>query len=397
MHSHSHQHDHDHHRHRQIGGSDDSRYRETRNVTLMAACSNLFLTAAQIIIGVVSHSQALIADGIHTLSDFVADIIVLIAARYANNAADADHPYGHARIETLATLVLGAFLAAIGVGIGVDSITRLLDPTKMLMPEKLALVASFITLIAKEAMYQYTMVIARKLNSDMLKANAWHHRSDAISSLIVFGAIAGSQFGIPHLDAIAAIVVGVMIGRMGWILARDSLSELIDTGLQPHQVDEIKLVISRVEGVEALHMLRSRKMAGKGVVDVHLLVNAKLSVSEGHQIGESVRETLHDQLDFIDDVTVHIDPEDDENSRPCHDLPCRSAVLKQLWQAWEILGVKKDIDRVVLHYLNGSIHVELYVPLQNLENISSVQLFSDTISARTREVANIGEVQLFFF
>lgn len=374
----------------------DGRYQATRRVTLLAAAANLFLTVSQIVAGLIGNSQALVADGVHTLSDLVADIIVLIAAKYANNDADENHPYGHARIETMGTVVLSGILLAVGVALAFGAVSRLLDPSRMLMPGTIALVASAVTLVAKEAMYQYTMVVARKYNSSLLKANAWHHRSDAISSLVVFGAIVGSQFHIPHLDAIAAFVVALMIVRMAWKLAYESFSELVDEGLQPVQVTQIRSVITNVEGVRALHMLRSRKMAGHGIIDVHILVNPRLSVSEGHQIGESVREALEAQLDFIADVTVHVDPEDDEASRPCHELPGRSEILAKLRAAWESIGMNEDIDRVVLHYLNGEIHVELYLPLKNLENVSSVRKFSDTIIARTREVASIGEVQLFF-
>ena len=161
----------------------DGRYQATRRVTLLAAAANFFLTVSQIVAGLIGNSQALVADGVHTLSDLVADIIVLIAAKYANNDADENHPYGHARIETLGTVVLSGILLAVGAALAFGSVSRMLDPSRMLMPTTIALVASAVTLVAKEAMYQYTMVVARKFNSAILKANAWHHRSDAISSL----------------------------------------------------------------------------------------------------------------------------------------------------------------------------------------------------------------------
>ena len=221
-HSHSHSHSHA-----------PSRYKEVRKVTLIGSAVDLSLGVAKLIGGFIAQSQALIADGIHSLSDLATDFIVLYAAKHAHKDADAEHPYGHARFETLATVVLGVALIAVAIGIGIDAVDRLFHEERLLQPTKLALFIAVVSIIAKEIIYHYSMTIARKYRSEMLKANAWHSRTDAISSVIVVIGVLGSMAGLLYLDAIAAVGVAVMIAKIGWDLALQSLRELIDTGLEP--------------------------------------------------------------------------------------------------------------------------------------------------------------------
>ena len=195
---------------------------------------NIGLSLVQLIGGTFTHSQALIADGVHTLSDLASDVVVLVAAKLASKDADDDHPYGHGRFETIATVILGLALAGVAVGIAINAIGRIMNPERLLQPEPLALIFAALAIVSKEGLYQYTMVVANRLNSKMLKANAWHHRSDAISSLLVAIGVAGSVFlEIPWLDAAAAVVVAVMIFYMGARLILDSTMELVDTALDP--------------------------------------------------------------------------------------------------------------------------------------------------------------------
>jgi len=346
------------------------RYREIRKVTLIGSFFDLTLGVAKIIGGYVATSQALIADGIHSLSDLATDIIVIYAAKHAHREADEEHPYGHGRFETLATVILGVALIAVAVGIGVDAIDRLFHVERQLHPTQLAMYLAIASIVIKEAIYHYSMVIARKYRSEMLKANAWHSRSDAISSVIVLVGVVGSMAGLSYLDAIAAVGVVVMIAKIGWDLAWQSLRELIDTGLEPERVSLIRDSILEVQGVKALHVLRTRRMGGEALVDVHIQVSPSVSVSEGHHISEQVRQRVIADIDEVADVMVHIDPEDDEASATCCHLPLRRDVIKKLTRHWPEIGVPGHISDqdITLHYLEGKIRIDLVLPLGLLEN-----------------------------
>jgi cation diffusion facilitator family transporter len=230
------------------------RSREIRKVTLIGSAIDLLLGIAKIIGGTISSSQALIADGVHSLSDLATDVIVLYAMKHSAKEADEEHPYGHARIETLATVGLGIALIGIAIGIALDAIDRLFHIERLLNPGMLALLIAMLSVVSKEAIYHYSMVIARKYRSNLLKANAWHSRSDSISSVIVVIGVLGSMAGLNYLDAIAAVGVAFMIAKIGWDLSLHSLRELIDTGLEPERVEAIRKTILAVDGVQSLHV-----------------------------------------------------------------------------------------------------------------------------------------------
>jgi cation diffusion facilitator family transporter len=201
---------------------------------------NLLLTFFQVVGGFFAHSQALMADGLHSLSDLLSDVLVLYANRHGNRHADADHPYGHARFETAATLILGALLAVLGVVLLVAAAMRLQQPNALMAVNPLALAIAFFALLAKEGLFRYMLAVAKRVRSQMLVANAWHARSDAASSLVVIVGVAGNLLGFTFLDLVAAAVVGVMIAHMGGKLALEAMAELIDTGLDPEEVEAIR-------------------------------------------------------------------------------------------------------------------------------------------------------------
>ena len=346
------------------------RYKEIRNVTLVGSAVDLLLGVAKIIGGYAATSQALIADGVHSLSDLATDIIVIYAAKHSHREADDEHPYGHGRIETLATVGLGVALIAVAAGIGMDAVDRLFHVERLLLPTMLAFYIALVSVVAKEFIYHYSMRIARKFRSEMLRANAWHSRTDAISSVVVAIGVIGSMSGLNYLDSIAAVVVAVMIAKIGWDLVFRSLRELIDTSLDPERVELIRGKILQVQGVKALHILRTRLMGGDALVDVHIQVESNLSVSEGHRISESVREQVMAEVDEVTDIMVHIDPEDDEIVAPSKHLPLRRDALKQLkagWSAIEGTSLIQDQD-ITLHYLGGKLRIDLVLPLTLLEN-----------------------------
>jgi cation diffusion facilitator family transporter len=372
----------------------DKRYREVRKVTLVGAVIDLLLGVVKIVVGVASGSQALVADGVHSLSDLVTDFLVLFAAKHSHRAADAEHPYGHGRIETVATVVLGAALIVVAIGISYDAVRRILEPELLMHPGVLALVVALISVLLKEVIYRYTARAARRLRSNMLMANAWHSRSDAISSIVVAIGVGGAMLGYPYLDAIAAVAVALMIAKIGWDLLWKSLQELIDTSLEDEEVNAIRKFIVGVHGVQALHMLRTRRSGADALIDVHILVDPVLSVSEGHQIGEQVRAGLIEQMEDISDVTVHIDPEDDEVA-PCKRLPLRDEILQRLEQQWQGLDLGPGIDQIMLHYLDGKVHVDVFIYMDGME-AGAMDSLSERVRTAARRAEDIGEVTVNF-
>ncbi len=343
--------------------TDPMRYQASRRVAYVSLGTNLALCVGQVFFGFAGHSQALVADGFHTISDLAADLLVLFALMHGAKGADEEHPYGHARIETAVTVALGAVLLLVAFGIAVRAGLHLAGGIPAQHPSTITLLVAALVIASKEGLYRYTEHTARRFSSDLLHASAWHHRSDAISSIIVFLGIAGSIGGIHYLDALAAIGVALFVARIGVGLGWSAIRELIDTGLDADQLRRIRAAILGVNGVKTLHLLRTRKLGGRALVDVHIIVDEIISVSEGHQISETVRTNLIEEIDVIADVMVHIDPEDDTTRPVCVALPLRDKVLARLDGYFKDIAAARQIERVTLHYLDGRICVELIFPL----------------------------------
>lgn len=379
-----------------MANNNPERYRETIKVTLIGSAIDLSLGVLKIVFGFAAQSQALIADGIHSLSDLVTDAFVIYAAKHAHREADEEHPYGHGRIETVATVGLGLALIAVAIGLAIDATQRLFQPETLWKPGIVAIYVATLSIVLKEAIYHYSMRIARKYRSDMLKANAWHSRTDAISSAIVVVGVAGSMAGLEYLDAIAAIGVAGMIAKIGWVLGWESLRELVDTGLGAERVELIEKTIKGVDGVEAMHLLRSRRLGGEAYIDVHIQVPPRLSVSEGHQISESVRHELIRKIDEVSDVTVHIDPEDDEKAAPCKDLPNRQALETTLRECLAGVPEAKKIDNLTIHYLNGKVELIITLPASQLTSIEQMPSIRERISKNLARVDCIRKIDIVF-
>ena len=366
-------------------------------VTWWGVAINIVLAISKLVAGFIAQSHALIADGFHSFSDLISDAMVLMAAKHSSQDADEDHPYGHARYETLATIGVGVFLVAVAAGIALDAISRLLEPEELLAPGAIALWVAVLSIISNEGLFQYTIRVAKQIRSKLLEANAWHHRTDSISSIVVFLGIAGAMIGWPILDDVAAIVVAIMIAKIGWDLGHQSVQELVDTALEPEKINEIKNRINAVDGVEELHMLRTRRMGHNALVDVHVLVDSKVSVSEGHQISEAVAKTLRENFEEINDITVHIDPEDDElMPNSCRDLPLRSDIEKALISAWQNIPETKQLKGITLHYLDGKIDVELVLPLKVLASVDSADQLNEDICSAASSIEHLGTIDIFY-
>jgi cation diffusion facilitator family transporter len=360
---------------------DDGRYREGRTVTWVSVAVNLGLTVTQIGVGTLAHAQSLVADGFHSLSDLVADFMVLVANYHSRHPADAGHPYGHHRIETVASFALGLLLVVTGGGILWAAAGRIQHLEEMPPVAPIALWVAAATLAAKEGLFRYMLRVGEKLRSPMLIANAWHARSDAASSLVVTVGIAGSLFGYRFLDPVAAVIVGFMILRMGAAFSWDALRELMDEGISDLEVSAIRETVRTTPGVVGLHDLRTRRMAQKILIDAHVQVDGHISVSEGHRIGDEVRRRVLAAHDDVLDMLVHVDPEDDMKASVAIALPDRQALLDHL-AALLGEGEISTLQKIQLHYLGGRVEAEVFVTGAEASDFERLMRMERTLAER---------------
>jgi len=281
--------------------------RAAKRSTQVSVVVNVFLTCLQVAVGWFAGSQALISDGIHSLSDLISDFVVLFAGHHSKAAPDADHHYGHYRYENAASLVLGVLLMVVGIGMLWSAILKLLNPVAIAQVHMIALWVALVALVAKESLFRYMLAVAQRVRSSMLIANAWHARSDAASSLIVALGVGGNLLGFPLLDPVAALVVGLMVIKMGWSFAWNALNDLMDRAADLEEIEKIRATILATPGVQGLHDLRTRKTGDLIIVDVHLEIRGDITVAEGHQIAVNARKNVVSTLPVLD-VMTHVDP-----------------------------------------------------------------------------------------
>ena len=337
---------------------------ETKRLLIISGVVDIGLGIIKIVIGMISNSYALVVDGIHSLSDLATDVMVWFFNEIGAEGPDDDHPYGHAKFETFGTFLLGCLLIILAAFLVYDSITRLLSLEDYTTPSWPALAAAFISIAAKEWLYQITAKLGRTTRSQLLQANAWHHRTDALSSVIVFVGVIGALLGFPWLELLAAIGVASMIALIGGSLTTRSVAELVDTALSESYVEDIRKHVQHVEGVSGVHSIRTRRMGADALVDIHLQVDPSISVSEGHHIGEWVTKRLLGEFPEVNDVIVHIDAEDDEllEERATDGIaPLRREVRKSLSEVWDGILPAAHIEKMNLHYLNNGVNVEIFL------------------------------------
>ena len=292
---------------------------EIARVTLTGSVVNLLLVGLQAVAGLVGHSAAMISDAVHSLSDFVTDIVVLVFVRVSARPQDEDHDYGHGKYETLATLFIGLALAAAAVGIvvsGAGKLARWLQGEDLPAPGKIALWAALASIVAKELLFQYTRIKGKHLNSKALEANAWHHRSDALSSIGtaigIGGAILlGSRWTV--LDPLASIVVGAMLVKVAWDLLGPSFGELTDSSLPADMEQEMMDIIRGVPGVEDPHNLRTRRIGNRIAAEVHIRLDGTLPLSEAHEKASEVERRFKERFGAQSHVIVHMEPNHKNN------------------------------------------------------------------------------------
>ena len=346
------------------------------NVTLIGMALDLFLAGLKIIGGTLTQSFALVTDGIHSLTDAITDIFVLLVARFAQAAPDEEHPYGHGRFETLGTIGMGIVFFSTAAVLLYASYERLQSTEDLPVPAAAGLGIALLSIAGKEWIFHYTMRVAKRLNSNLLKANAWHSRSDAISSVAVLIGLIGAQQGYFWMDTLAAIFVACIIATIGWELCMDSLKELVDTSIPKQRRQQIQRCIMALDGILGVTRLRSRSSGGKIILEVQLLVNPRISVSEGHQLGEIVSRSLTGNFSDVGDVIVHIDPETHNHDKALHDMELlgRENVLESIKDRWQDLLTEEQIEEVSLHYLERGIEVDLTLRQAQISDALAQQL-----------------------
>ena len=336
-------------------------------VTVIGMILDAFLGVIKVLAGTLFHSQALLVDGIHSFTDVASDLVVLGVMKLSRQEPDENHPYGHQRIETFGTLVLGSILIAVGAALAWENTLRLVEGNIDNIPEWPVLIAAGVSVVGKEWIFRYTRHIGQAIRSDLIIANAWHSRTDAFSSVVVLVSTAGAMLGLLWLDVLAAIAVAAIIIHIGWKFTWDSVQELVDTGLSPDDTEMLKTIARSTDGVLNVHELRSRRMGQDILLDIHLVVRPEISVSEGHQIGMQVVAGMRNALENILDINFHIDAENDEDLFPTTEkLPSRAEVGGIIA---EHLGEIPQRSRLRLHYLKNKLHLEIFLDESDPETV----------------------------
>lgn len=298
-----------------------------RRVTWVGFWSNIVLSVLKILAGVFGRSSAMVADGVHSASDLLTDVVVLIVIGASRKKADNSHSYGHGKIETFATFVIAVMLAAVGIGIFIDGLERViasLHGAHLPQPGWIALAMALVSIIVKEWLFHYTRNAGRKIGSSVMEANAWHHRSDAFSSLATLIGIAGAMFlGVRWriLDPLAAMLVSVLIVVMSYQMARQSVRELLEASLPEEITRPMTELIADTPGVKAYHHFKSRQNGNKKIVDLHIKLDPTLSLVEAHDIATEVEHRLQDKFGDVE-VNIHMEPYLHPDACDLHDAAC---------------------------------------------------------------------------
>ncbi|CAL1329444.1 cation diffusion facilitator family transporter [Candidatus Providencia siddallii] len=284
-----------------------NKFKIIKNCILISSITNIILSVLQIFIGIFSHSSNLIADSIHTLSDLIIDLIILITNKKSQKKPDQEHPYGHLRYENRTSLILGIFLLIIGIWMEYSAIQKILNPNFFHEIHIIALFTAFISVLIKEILSRYIIYIANKINSKMLITNAWHIRLDAISSFIVAIGITGNLLGFYILDPIALLIIGIFIIHIGFKFSNQSMQDLIDKGADKNTLQKIYDILNKIKELKGYHDLKTRKSGDFYLIDIHLELDGNLTITQGHKIATNVKKKLMENS-FIINVMIHIDP-----------------------------------------------------------------------------------------
>lgn len=298
----------------------DAREREIYRVTLIGSAVNAVLIVLKFIAGIFGKSSAMIADAVHSLSDFITDVIVLVFVKIAGKPRDKGHDYGHGKFETFATMIIGLLLSLAGVGLlanGIDLVIKSCNGHTLERPTMLALVIAVVSILSKEWLYRFTAAKGREVNSQAVVANAWHHRSDAISSAGTLVGVAGAMFlgdGWRILDPIAAIVVSLFIIKSGYDIMKPSVNELLESSLPEAQETEIRQLVLGVPGIISVHNLRTRRIGNGIAVDMHAKMDGSISLTEAHSRASAAEKAIRGRFGANAIINIHMEPVTDRGS-----------------------------------------------------------------------------------
>ncbi|MCC5965591.1 MAG: cation transporter [Natronohydrobacter sp.] len=302
--------------------SDAEGLRDKRRAAWAGVLLNTPLAAAKIVAGLLAQSQALVADGVHSLSDLASDAAVIWALGHSHRPPDSDHPFGHGRFETLATLAIAVMLALAAGGILIDAGLRFLDPPQM-APGALALWVAALSIALKEGLYHYTKAVAKRTGSEMMAANAWHHRSDAATSVVALAGIGAAMLGAPWADALGAAIIALMLGRVAWVYGRPAIRELVDTAPSEETATRITDALMATPGVRDAHDLRLRHMGGAIQADVHIALDPAMTLSEAHRLTEAARAQVLATLPDVSEIIIHPEPDGHADGPAAHESALR--------------------------------------------------------------------------
>ena len=278
-------------------------------VSSVTMAGNILLAAGKFIIGLLAHSEALVSDAIHSASDVFSTVIVMIGIKISAKAPDDDHPYGHDRFECACGIILSILLSLTGIGIGYSAIQHITDPSYVfVIPGIAALVAAVFSIVTKELMFRYTINAAKKIKSTALSADAWHHRSDALSSIGSFIGILGARLGYPKLDAIASIVICLFILKAAYDICKDSFDKLLDTACDAETIEKMRQVITAFEGVHGIDVINTRMFASRIYIDVEIAADGNITLFKAHEIAENVHNAIENNFTDVKHCMVHVNP-----------------------------------------------------------------------------------------
>lgn len=371
----------------------NARKKATFQVTIIGIVVNFILSGLKIGVGLLGNSIVLVADGFHSASDFVSDAAVLLGVHIASHEPDENHPYGHGRFESLTTFFISVLLFVMAGTIIYQAIAQF-DQHLASTPNLITMVAALISIVVKESLYQYTRAVGQKFDSRVLIANAWHHRSDAITSVAALIGIGGALWGIKYADAIMAIAVACIVGGAGYKIGIDALKELTDAAVNTTILKKIDKIVSLTSGVLSFHLVKARKLGSDIFVDVHIEVGTYISVSEGHHIAEAVRLNLKTEIPNIYDVLVHVDVEEDIHGIKF--FPNREKIIALIEKEMQDANSFLTLVNVLLHYGSSGIALDIFFRVPAGSGIDTYQQQAELLGKKISKHPYITRVDNFF-
>jgi len=359
----------------------------------VGAFANLVLSLIKFIGGVFGNSMALIADALHSLSDLITDAVVYFSHGVGQLPPDKNHPYGHGRAETIGTTVVGLLIIITGLGVAYEAwetMTQNIDKT----PGWLAAAIAILSVFINEGLYRYTLKIGEASKSPSLIANAWHHRTDAISSIAAFIGILGAWNGIAIMDPLAGGLVGLMVCKVGYDFSRDGFRDLMDTALSEEHTQKIFAILNEIPEVIHFHDLRSRTIGGEILIDVHILVDPEMTVTEGHGVAEVVRRNVIKAFDNVQDVLVHVDGEHDAEVENLYSLT-RKELIEITKPVFEnVHGIKSDPE-IRTHHIKGKTLLDVFLQMEGHQEMEEIQKRINEVRLRLEAIPKIDRARVF--